>query len=62
MGFLRSMFGGDLTRDDARRYLVEAMLGAMAADGDVQDEEMQVLYDTVETHALFEGLSQESDE
>jgi len=59
MGFLRNMFGGDLTRDDPRRYLVEAMLGAMAADGDIQDEEMQVLYEHVETHALFDGLSQD---
>lgn len=59
MSFLRKMFSGDGLADDPRRFLIESMLGAMEADGDVTDEEMQVLQQNLDGHELFEGLSGE---
>lgn len=60
MSFLRKMFRGDLETEDPRRYLVESMLGAMEADGDVTEEEMQVLQKNLEEHDLFEGLTDDA--
>lgn len=57
MSFLRKMFGSGIDRDDPRRFLVEAMLGAMEADGDVTEEELQVLERNLEEHELFQELS-----
>lgn len=59
MSFLRKMFSGKVGADDARRYLVEAMLGAMEADGDVTEEEMATFEGTLAGHSLFQGLSGE---
>jgi len=56
MSFLRKMFSGKVHTEDPRRYLVEAMLGAMEADGEVTDEEMEVLQKNLEGHDLFGGL------
>jgi len=57
MSFLRKMFSGRVGPDDPRRFLVEAMLGAMEADGEVQEEEMATLEGNLANHPLFEGLS-----
>lgn len=57
MSFLRKMFSGDITTDDPRRFIIEAMLGAMEADGDVTEEEMNVLEQNLEKHELFNGLT-----
>jgi uncharacterized tellurite resistance protein B-like protein len=57
MSFLRNMFSGDLKTDDPRRFVIEAMLGAMEADGDVTDEEMEVLHRNLEQHELFHGMT-----
>jgi len=57
MSFLRKMFSGRVTKEDPRRYLAEAMLGAMGADGDVSDEEMATFEANLANHPLFEGLS-----
>ena len=59
MSFLRKMFSGQVTSDDPRRFLVEAMLGAMEADGDVTEEEMAAFEGSLGNHPLFEGLSGE---
>jgi uncharacterized tellurite resistance protein B-like protein len=59
MSFLRRMFSGKAKKDDPRRFLIEAMLGAMEADGEVLNEEMEVLQKNLEEHELFEGLSGE---
>jgi len=56
MSFLRNMFSGKAKSDEPRRYLIEAMLGAMEADGEVTAEEMEVLQANLEGHDLFEGL------
>jgi uncharacterized tellurite resistance protein B-like protein len=57
MSFLRKMFSGKVTTDDPRRFLAEAMLGAMGADGDVTEEEMTTFESNLANHPLFEGLS-----
>ena len=59
MSFLRKMFSGAITSEDPRRYIIEAMLGAMEADGDVTEEEMNVLEQNLEQHELFDGLTGE---
>jgi uncharacterized tellurite resistance protein B-like protein len=59
MSFLRKMFSGQVKTDDARRFLVETMLGAMEADGDVTEEEMATFQANLENHELFKGLSGE---
>ncbi len=59
MSFLRKMFSGGLQQDDPRRFLIEAMLGAMEADGEVNDDEMAVLQQNLDEHELFEGLTGE---
>jgi uncharacterized tellurite resistance protein B-like protein len=51
------MFGGGLSADDPRRFLVEVMLSAMEADGDVTPEEMEILQRNLDGHELFADLS-----
>ncbi|HVK86092.1 MAG TPA: TerB family tellurite resistance protein [Kofleriaceae bacterium] len=57
MSFLRKMFSGRVNTDDPRRFLVEAMLGAMEADGDVTESEMATFEGNLANHTLFDGLS-----
>jgi len=57
MSFLRKMFSGRVKSDDPRRYLIEAMLGAMEADGEVVEEEMAMLQGNLESHELFQGMT-----
>jgi uncharacterized tellurite resistance protein B-like protein len=59
MSFLRNMFSGRVKAEDPRRFLIEAMLAAMEADGEVMEEEMEVLQNNLEMHALFEGLTRD---
>lgn len=59
MSFLRKMFSGRVKTDDARRYLIEAMLSAMEADGDIAEEEMDALQSNLESHELFAGLTKD---
>jgi uncharacterized tellurite resistance protein B-like protein len=57
MSFLRKMFSGKIGVDDPRRFLVEAMLGAMEADGDVTEEEIATLEGNLANHELFKELT-----
>jgi tellurite resistance protein len=59
MSFLRKMFSGRVGADDSRRFLVEAMLGAMEADGEITEEELATLEGNLANHPLFEGLTQD---
>jgi uncharacterized tellurite resistance protein B-like protein len=59
MSFLRSMFSGQAKTDDPRRFLIEAMLGAMEADGDVTEDEMATFEGNLANHDFFKGLSGE---
>ena len=59
MSFLRKMFSGKVNASDPRRFVVEAMLGAMGADGEVTEEEMAVFEGSLADHPLFVQLSGE---
>lgn len=59
MSFLRKMFSGKVSTDDPRRFLVEVMLGAMEADGDVTEEEVATLEGNLANNAVFDGLTGE---
>jgi uncharacterized tellurite resistance protein B-like protein len=53
----REVIGGALRPNDPRRFLVEAMIGAMNADGAVDEREMAVLQRHLDEHDLFAGVS-----
>lgn len=57
MSFLRMMFSGKVSSEDPRRFVVESMLGAMEADGDVTEDEMAAFEGNLASHPLFEGLT-----
>lgn len=54
------MIGGSLRPSDPRRFLIEAMVGAMTADGRIDDQELHVLRTRLEQHDLFAGLPDEA--
>src|SRR5512139_3935096 len=53
---VKDLLGGGLKPNDPRRFLIEAMIGSMNADGVVDPREMAVLERHIGTHALFQGL------
>lgn len=53
---VRDVVGGALRPNDPRRFLVEAMLGAMSADGAIDAREQAVLDRHLAEHALFAGV------
>jgi uncharacterized tellurite resistance protein B-like protein len=53
---VRELLGGGLRPNDARRFLIEAMIGAMNADGMVDARETAVLERQITQHPLFHGL------
>jgi hypothetical protein len=53
---VRDLLGGGIRPNDARRFLIEAMLGAMNADGVVDASENAVLERQLAEHPLFQGL------
>jgi uncharacterized tellurite resistance protein B-like protein len=57
MSFLRKMFSGRVQTEDPRRFVIEAMLGAMEADGEVTEEEVSTFEGKLASHELFEGLT-----
>lgn len=59
MSFLRKMFSGKAQAEDPRRYLIESMLGAMEADGELTEEEVATFEGNLAGNALFEGLTGE---
>lgn len=60
MSFLRKMFGGGINDKDPRRFLVEAMLAAMGADGEITAEEIETLDHTLERNELFRDISSDA--
>jgi uncharacterized membrane protein YebE (DUF533 family) len=62
MGFLRTMFGSGLTENDPRRFLVEAMVAAIEADGQVTDAELAKLHEKLEKNEAFSELSADARE
>lgn len=54
---VRDLIGGALKPNDPRRFLIEAMIGAMNSDGVVDPREMAVLERHLAHHPLFQGLA-----
>ncbi|HET7502371.1 MAG TPA: TerB family tellurite resistance protein [Kofleriaceae bacterium] len=53
---VKGLLGGGLKPNDARRFLIEAMIGAMNADGVVDPREAAAVERQIATHPLFQGL------
>ena len=56
----RDMIGGGLRPSDPRRFLIEVMIGAMYADGSVDQRELDALNRNLSDHDLFAGLNPEA--
>jgi uncharacterized tellurite resistance protein B-like protein len=54
---IRHLLGGGLKPSDPRRYLIEAMVGAMSADGNVDARETRMIEQQLSNHALLQGLA-----
>ncbi|HEY0992250.1 MAG TPA: TerB family tellurite resistance protein [Kofleriaceae bacterium] len=53
---VRGLLGGGLKPNDPRRFLIEAMIGAMNADGVVDPRETAAVERQIASHPLFAGL------
>lgn len=54
---VKSLLGGGLKPSDPRRFLIEAMVGAMAADGTLDAREASAMEQRIASHELFAGLA-----
>lgn len=53
---MKELLGGGLRPNDPRRFLIEAMVGAMNADGVADPREVAQMQKIVADHPLFQGL------
>lgn len=53
---VKELLGGGLRPNDPRRFLIEAMVGAMNADGHADPRELAQMHQIVTEHPLFHGL------
>src|SRR5688572_14916302 len=53
---VRELLGGGLRPNDPRRFLIEAMIGAMNADGVIDARETAIVEHHLAQHPLFYGL------
>ena len=53
---VKDLFGGSLRPNDPRRFLIEAMIGAMSADGVDDPREQRIVEQQIANHPLFTGL------
>ena len=53
---IKDLLGGGLRPNDPRRFLIEAMVGAMYADGVADPREMAEVEKQIATHPMFSGL------
>jgi len=60
VNLVSKMYGGSLRPGDPRRYIVEAIVGAMQADGVISQEELDVLESSLSDHEIFSGLNAEA--
>ena len=51
-----NLLGGGLRPNDPRRFLIEAMIGAMTADGVVDPRELSAMQKQIAEHPMFAGL------
>jgi uncharacterized tellurite resistance protein B-like protein len=54
---VKGLLGGGLKPNDPRRFLIEAMIGAMNADGAVDARETAAVERQITNHPLFQGLA-----
>ena len=57
---VKDLFGGGLRPNDARRFLIEAMVAAMSADGHIDARETALMEQQIANHPLFAGLGGKS--
>jgi hypothetical protein len=57
---VRDLFRGALRSNDPRRFVIEAMVAAMIADGVADALELELITTRITGHPLFEGISPES--
>jgi uncharacterized tellurite resistance protein B-like protein len=53
---VRELLGGTLKPSDPRRYLIDAMVAAMSADGHIDERELAAMGRQIADHPLFDGL------
>jgi uncharacterized tellurite resistance protein B-like protein len=53
---VKDLLGGGLRPSDPRRFLIEAMVGAMTADGITDAREVEMMAQQIAQHPLFHGL------
>jgi uncharacterized tellurite resistance protein B-like protein len=53
---VKDLLGGGIRPGDPRRFLIEAMVGAMNADGVTDPREVATMHKLVAEHPLFKGL------
>ncbi len=53
---VKELLGGSLKPNDPRRFLIEAMIGSMNADGSIDPREQEVIERQLLNHPLFHGL------
>ena len=54
---VKGLLGGGLKPNDPRRFLIEAMIGAMNSDGTVDARETAAVERQLTSHPLFQGLA-----
>ncbi len=54
---VKDLLGGGLRPNDPRRFLVEAMVSAMSADGQIDARETATMQQTIANHEMFQGLA-----
>jgi uncharacterized tellurite resistance protein B-like protein len=57
---VKDLLGGGLKPNDPRRFLIEAMVCAMSADGEIDARETAMIEYQVASHPLFHGLGAKS--
>lgn len=57
---VKELFRGSLRANDPRRFVIEAMVGAMLADGVADNRELEIITTRIANHPLFNGLSPEA--
>jgi hypothetical protein len=57
---VKDLFRGALRASDPRRFVIEAMVAAMLADGVADDREKLIITERVAQHPMFEGIGAEA--
>jgi hypothetical protein len=55
---VKELFRGALRANDPRRFVIEAMVGAMLADGFADARELEIITTRIANHPLFESIGE----